>query len=232
MQTVAALLRGATDATQCGPTEGCANETSSEVAMLHLSATPGKIKIASEYIYIHGQAQHSSSTLELNLDPRKQDNESLVLPLFDSTPCSTELIMATPPKSSNTNTRLTLEEAITQRHSSRHFTSTPVPQEKIQRALSLATHAPSNSNVQPWRLCIVTGAALDRLKVALMEAATSGSEPNIPPLPKQFAPLRSEVGQSIFGEACRSPVMTWQDEEPLYSAIMSSGAHRWRRSCV
>jgi len=98
-----------------------------------------------------------------------------------------------------------LDEAVFQRHSSRRFQATPVPTDKLLSALSLATHAPSNSNIQPWRIYLVTGPALDRLNSALVAAAASEETPLIPPLPQKFAPLRSEMGRQVYGEGLGIP---------------------------
>ncbi|KAI0142749.1 Nitroreductase-like protein [Xylariaceae sp. FL1272] len=85
----------------------------------------------------------------------------------------------TPPENSSTTpspeqdkmsaVSMLLDEAILSRHSSRLYTSKPVPREILETALELATHSPSNSNTQAWRLFIVTGAALKRLTSALGE---------------------------------------------------------------
>jgi nitroreductase len=58
------------------------------------------------------------------------------------------------------------------------FADRPVPREIIEEALQLAQRAPSNCNVQPWRVFIASGAARDRLKTALCEAALSGQMPD------------------------------------------------------
>jgi nitroreductase len=92
-----------------------------------------------------------------------------------------------------------LDEAILQRHSTRLFLSTPVPQELLYESLALAQHAPSNSNIQPWRSYIVSGAARDRLREALLKAAEAGG-PNIPPLPAEFTHFRSDLGKQVYGK--------------------------------
>ncbi|KAI0411398.1 oxidoreductase [Xylaria grammica] len=60
-----------------------------------------------------------------------------------------------------------LDEAILARHSTRLYLPRPVPRAALERALELATHAPSHTNTQAWRPFIVTGDALARLKAAL-----------------------------------------------------------------
>ena len=53
---------------------------------------------------------------------------------------------------------LTVEEAIKQRRSIRHFKSDPVPKEMVIQMLEAVRLAPSGSNRQPWRYVVVTDA--------------------------------------------------------------------------
>ncbi|KAH6986825.1 Nitroreductase-like protein [Ilyonectria destructans] len=96
-------------------------------------------------------------------------------------------------------TQLSLDEYITKRHSTRGFLKTPVPRALIEQSLDLAQHAPSNSNIQPWRLVIVSGPGRDRLSNALLAAAASQGKPNIPELPQAFRHYRSDLGRALFG---------------------------------
>lgn len=64
---------------------------------------------------------------------------------------------------------LDLDKSIMERHSTRMFLPQPVPRELVKEALALAQHAPSNSNIQPWRLVFVSGTARNRLKDALFK---------------------------------------------------------------
>ncbi|KZZ97548.1 nitroreductase [Moelleriella libera RCEF 2490] len=105
----------------------------------------------------------------------------------------------------NSHSGMLFDEAVISRHSTRLFLPKPVPDTALQSALELATHSPSNSNTQAWRLYVVTGAALDRLKTALKTAATSDAAPNIPPLPEEFRPWRSDLGKAIYGEGWGIP---------------------------
>ncbi|KIK53367.1 hypothetical protein GYMLUDRAFT_49369 [Collybiopsis luxurians FD-317 M1] len=95
---------------------------------------------------------------------------------------------------------MTFEETVLIRHSTRRFLPQPVPKQILHHALSLATHAPSNSNIQPWRFYLLSGAAADRLKTALVAEASSGAEPLIPPLPDDCKHFRSELGKQVYGE--------------------------------
>src|SRR5215510_8304614 len=91
-----------------------------------------------------------------------------------------------------------LEQAIRERHSTRLFSSKPVPRELVDEALALAVRAPSNSNIQPWHMVFASGAARDRLVTALLGEALS-ARPKIPALPEGFAHLRRELGALVYG---------------------------------
>jgi nitroreductase len=62
----------------------------------------------------------------------------------------------------------------------------------------LAQHAPSNSNIQPWRLVFVSGTARHHLKDALFKVADHEA-PHIPALPKAFEHYRYEPGAEVYG---------------------------------
>ena len=100
---------------------------------------------------------------------------------------------------------MSLDEVILDRHASRWFTPAPVPTSTLHAALALASHAPSNSNIQPWRLFVVTGSALDRLKDALVTVSSAGVAPAIPPLPPAFQHFRSELGRQVYGDGWGVP---------------------------
>ena len=70
--------------------------------------------------------------------------------------------------------REAIEQAIAGRRSVRGFLDRPVPRETIARILGVAARAPSGSNIQPWKLHVLTGAALTRLKAAMEAAFTAG----------------------------------------------------------
>lgn len=48
-----------------------------------------------------------------------------------------------------------VSDALRARHSCRAFAPTPVPRETLERLLSLAAHAPSGSNTQPWQVAVL-----------------------------------------------------------------------------
>jgi nitroreductase len=92
-----------------------------------------------------------------------------------------------------------LSEVVRDRRSTRLFLrDKPVPRELLDEALQLAMRAPSNSNVQPWRVFIASGPRRDRLVEALLEEA-SVELPVTTGLPEHFIPLRQELGALVYG---------------------------------
>ena len=68
-----------------------------------------------------------------------------------------------------------LDQTIRERRSVRGFLPRPVPQGALEEVLGLAQHAPSNCNVQPWRVYIASGDTLEKLRAALVQAVTTGA---------------------------------------------------------
>ncbi|OZI15832.1 nitroreductase [Bordetella genomosp. 7] len=67
-----------------------------------------------------------------------------------------------------------VEQAIVSRQSVRGFLPKPVPQALIRRILQAAARAPSGSNIQPWKVHVVTGATRDALSRALLQTHERG----------------------------------------------------------
>ena len=92
-----------------------------------------------------------------------------------------------------------LSRVIKHRRSTRMFLrDKPVPRELLDEALALAMRAPSNSNIQPWRLFLAEGPRRDGLVEALLERASAGFPATVG-LPESFAPLRRELGALVYG---------------------------------
>jgi nitroreductase len=64
----------------------------------------------------------------------------------------------------------TVDAAITSRRSIRAFLDTPVEREDIERILEVASRAPSGTNIQPWKVYVLTGESKERLSNAIMAA--------------------------------------------------------------
>ena len=65
-------------------------------------------------------------------------------------------------------------DAVTSRRAVRGFTDEPVPTETLERVLAAAAWSPSGSNLQPWRIYVVTGEPLARLKKRSVERVAAG----------------------------------------------------------
>lgn len=63
-----------------------------------------------------------------------------------------------------------VDAAITSRRSVRAFLPTPVARSVIEDILKVAARAPSGTNVQPWKVHVLTGAARESLSERIMAA--------------------------------------------------------------
>lgn len=71
---------------------------------------------------------------------------------------------------------ITVEEAIRGRKSTRAFLKTQVPRDVLARILTTAGRAPSGSNIQPWKVHVVDGAARDALVADLLHEYDTAGE--------------------------------------------------------
>jgi nitroreductase len=91
------------------------------------------------------------------------------------------------------------DDVVRQRRSIRMFLrDKPVPRELLDEAFALAVRAPSNSNVQPWRVFVASGKRRDRLVEALLEQAAV-ELPVTTGIPESYLPLRRELGALVYG---------------------------------
>ena len=58
---------------------------------------------------------------------------------------------------------MTFDEVFAARRSVRAFRPDPVPRELLEDILRIASRAPSGTNIQPWKIHVVTGEVRDRL---------------------------------------------------------------------
>lgn len=66
------------------------------------------------------------------------------------------------------------ETLVRTRHSVRAFLPDPVPRPIVEQCFELAQQAPSNCNVQPWRVYVASGAMRDRLSAELVRSVERG----------------------------------------------------------
>ncbi|MFA4081982.1 nitroreductase [Mycobacteroides salmoniphilum] len=80
----------------------------------------------------------------------------------------------------------------------RAFLEAPVPREILHAALETAQHAPSNSNIQPWRVAVVEGWTRDTLATALTAYAQEHGLARMD-LPDEFQLQRRALGAQVYG---------------------------------
>jgi len=99
-----------------------------------------------------------------------------------------------------------IEQAILTRRSIRRFLPNLVKRETVERILSIASHAPSGTNMQPWRVYVISGKAKEKLSSAIIEAHDCGydlgeREYNYYPsnFPEPYRSRRRKVGWDLYG---------------------------------
>ena len=102
--------------------------------------------------------------------------------------------------------QLDVYAALYQRKSIRAFLPDPVPRTVIERILAAAARAPSGTNIQPWQVRVLSGAARARLVAAVLSfrAANPGVEnwayPYYPTKWKEpYLSRRRKVGWDLYG---------------------------------
>lgn len=98
-----------------------------------------------------------------------------------------------------------VEDAILSRRSIRAFLPKPVPKALLRRVLEVARWAPSGSNIQPWRVHVLTGKSLTRLSDAMVKAAKAGEPRDMqyhyysPTWREPFLARRRACGFGLYG---------------------------------
>lgn len=101
----------------------------------------------------------------------------------------------------------TVDAAIASRRSIRAFLPTPVSREDIEAILGVSARAPSGTNIQPWKVTVLTGEAKQRLSDAILavyhdKEAASGHTEEYAYYPRQwvspFIERRRKVGWDLY----------------------------------
>jgi nitroreductase len=101
----------------------------------------------------------------------------------------------------------TVDAAIASRRSIRAFLPTPVAREDIEAILGVSARAPSGTNIQPWKVTVLTGEAKQRLSDAILavyhdKEAASGHTEEYAYYPRQwvspFIERRRKVGWDLY----------------------------------
>jgi nitroreductase len=100
----------------------------------------------------------------------------------------------------------TVTQAIFERRSARAFLGQPVPADLIRDIIEVARRTPSSSNMQPWRLSVMAGNDLDRLRTAVRQSlaanpAAEGSEYKIyaANLKDPYNSRRIQCAEDLYG---------------------------------
>ena len=99
-----------------------------------------------------------------------------------------------------------VDQAIRTRRSVRGFRPEPVAQHVVAEILRVASRAPSGTNMQPWKVRVLAGAARERLCRAVADPFLAGTlkpDPDYRYYPSEFfEPYRSrrrKVGYDLYG---------------------------------
>lgn len=80
---------------------------------------------------------------------------------------------------SERQTRITdFETVINKRRSVRGFLPEPVPRDVLDKIFTLAQQAPSNCNIQPWKVAVASGDSCQALRNKFIAAVSNGDKPN------------------------------------------------------
>ena len=101
-----------------------------------------------------------------------------------------------------------VDDAIVSRRSIRAFLPTPVAREEIEAILETASRAPSGTNIQPWKVTVLTGESLSLLSERILAAHDHPDSQTLyteqyPYYPKQwtspYLERRRKVGWDLYG---------------------------------
>lgn len=101
---------------------------------------------------------------------------------------------------------LPTNEAILTRRAVRGFLSTPIPEEIVRELLALAGRSPSGSNIQPWKVRVLSGHPRHELTQAILASLPEGAErpkPTWTYYPEKwrepFIGRRRKIGWELYG---------------------------------
>lgn len=96
-------------------------------------------------------------------------------------------------------------EAVARRRSVRAFTSEPVSPEIVRQVVEQAARAPSGGNLQPWRIHVLLGAAMQRFRAVVAQRLQQQPQPDPPDYPvyppslhEPYRSQRFEVGEALY----------------------------------
>lgn len=101
---------------------------------------------------------------------------------------------------------MNVTQALQARRSVRAFLDRPVDTATLREVLALAARAPSGGNLQPWKLYLLTGNALEQLRSRMRKRLTSQPQPDeseypIYPesVPEPYRTQRKRLTEAMYG---------------------------------
>lgn len=101
----------------------------------------------------------------------KAENQPNLLEAYESADPTQEKSRAIDPD-------MSVIEALYTRHSARGYLDKPIPEEVLNRIFEAAQMAPSNCNVQPWKVYVAHGALKERLRAQMVQNTVNQVSPN------------------------------------------------------
>jgi len=101
---------------------------------------------------------------------------------------------------------MNVSEAVQTRRSTRAFLPDPVPSELLREVIALAAHSPSGGNLQPWKVHVLTGAALARFRKVMAERLAREGYDQVeyeiypPSLHEPYRTRRFRVGEQLYAK--------------------------------
>ncbi|MGI9252036.1 MAG: nitroreductase [Pseudohongiellaceae bacterium] len=86
--------------------------------------------------------------------------------------------MTEPVLKTTITSNMSLVDAINTRRSVRGYLNKEVPTDVLQQIFEIAQQAPSNCNVQPWKVYVASGALKDKLRQQMVERVKNGVSSN------------------------------------------------------
>ena len=99
---------------------------------------------------------------------------------------------------------MTVSDSLKQRRSTRAFLAQPVASSLLKQLFETAIQAPSNCNIQPWKVYVASGATRDSLETKLLAEARANKEayPDVKWLTRfdgEYKPRQFESAAALYG---------------------------------
>ena len=106
------------------------------------------------------------------------------------------------------------DKLVRTRRSVRGFLDKPVPDDVMQQIFETARWSPSGTNVQPWQICVASGATRDKLRQGFLERIEKGEPINTDHVPDGkvgdlYRERKRACARSLYG----SMDIAWEDRE-------------------